>query len=303
VPSASSLSASAALALPALTAHSPIALLQAQQAARQLAPAFARSGAPRSVAPIARELRIIAQPLFLPGPPPASVRLLMPHPRSQTGGRNLRYFVQDEKGDGHCFYRAIARGVLGDPELYMEVREAMCGFMLEDANADFVAFHYSATCGAIGSAAHRAAFYAYMEPHRYGSEHGDEPQHLAFRLMYPATALHIWRKNDIHQHIWRKNDCDITFPMPVKRRHAGAHSRCVSRGWRVRPARQPTQQRCIKSYTVRGHGGPLCFPIWRRTQRTPFREFADAVIFLEPLRACELAFRQCSPHHLRCLCA
>jgi hypothetical protein len=275
------------------------------EAARQLA--FAPSGAPRSAALAVRELRIIAQPLFLPGPPPASVRLLMPHPRSQTGGRNLRYFVQDEKGDGHCFYRAIARGVLGDPELYKEMREAMCGFMLEDANwqgfADFAALQFS---GAIGSAAHRAAFYAYMEPHRYGSEHGDEPQHLAFRLMYPDTALHVWRKNDIHQHIWRKNDCDITFPMPVKRRHAGAHSRCVSRGWRVRPARQPTQQRCIKSYTVRGHGGPLYFPIWRRTQRTqrtPFCEFADAVVFLEPLRACELAFRQYSPHHLRCLCA
>jgi len=175
-----------------------MATLQAQQAARQLA--FAPSGAPRSAALAVRGLRIIAHPLFLPGPPPASVRLLMPHPRSQTGGRNLRYFVQDEKGDGHFFYRAIARGVLGDPELYKEMREAMCVFMLEDANwqgfADFAALQFS---GAIGSAAHRAAFYAYMEPHRYGSEHGDEPQHLAFRLMYPATALHIWRKNDIHQ--------------------------------------------------------------------------------------------------------
>jgi hypothetical protein len=64
--------------------------------------------------------------------------------------------------------------VLGDLELYMEVRHAICGFMLEDANwqgfADFAALQFS---GAIGSAAHRAAFYAYMEPHRYGSEHWD----------------------------------------------------------------------------------------------------------------------------------
>jgi hypothetical protein len=78
-------------------------------------------GPPRSSAlrVPAGDLAVLAVPDFWRGmalPPPGD--LIVPHPQLNTGGVMVRLHVKDELGHGHCWYRCIARQVLGNESLH-----------------------------------------------------------------------------------------------------------------------------------------------------------------------------------------
>ena len=120
-------------------------------------------------------------------------RFISANARCNTGGRKLLLALEDEKGDGHCFYRAVARRLYGDPEQHRRVRIDLCDYMESDAHwRDFAGFAAVDYEGEAYGRAHRAAFKAFMAPHRR-SEYAVEPQHKAFRELYPDISLHVWR--------------------------------------------------------------------------------------------------------------